>query len=123
MYVPINSPKYVCTGCRNKILIVDLEAVFVDELKRYLVSPDKVSAYLKAANDTIGKKVQMLETLRNDLQKVKLQADQTLETYPKQGLTLEQFKEIYQPLNQRKRQIQANIPWPKHMIFIPDGQV
>jgi site-specific DNA recombinase len=110
MYVPSNSPKYVCTGCRNKIPIVDLEAVFLDELKNYLVSPDKVAAYLKAANATIGEKAQLLETLRGELQKVKQQADQTYQLYLKQGLTVEQFKEIYQPLDARKRQIEVDIP-------------
>ncbi len=110
MYVPTNSPKYVCTGCRNKIPIVDLEAVFLDELKNYLLSPDKVGAYLKAANTTIGEKTQLLDTLRSELQKVKQQAEQTYQLYLKQGLTVEQFKEIYQPLDARKRELEEEIP-------------
>jgi site-specific DNA recombinase len=110
MYVPSNSPKYVCTGCRNKIPIVDLEAVFRDELKSYLLSPDKVSAYLNTANTAVAEKTQLLETLQNELQKVKQQADQTYQLYLKGGLTVEQFKEIYQPLDARKKQIEADIP-------------
>ena len=110
MYVPSNSPKYVCTGCRNKIPIVDLEAVFLDELKNYLLSPDKVAAYLKAANATIGEKTQLLDTVRSELQKVKQQADQTYQLYLKEGLTVQQFKEIYQPLDARKRQLEEEIP-------------
>jgi len=110
MYVPSNSPKYVCTGCRNKIPIEDLEGVFLDELKNYLVSPDKVAAYLVKANTAIGEKAQLLEALRNEFKKIKQQADQTYQLYLGQGLTVEQFKEIYQPLDTRKRQIEADIP-------------
>jgi len=38
MYVPTSTPKYVCQKCKNRIPIVDLEAIFIDELKGYLVS-------------------------------------------------------------------------------------
>jgi site-specific DNA recombinase len=110
MYVPSNSPKYICTACRNKIPIVDLEGVFLEELKNYLVSPENVAAYLKAANSSIGEKSQLLDAMKSELQKVKQQADQTYQLYLKQGLTVEQFKEIYQPLDARKRQLEAEIP-------------
>ncbi len=110
MYVPSNSPKYVCTGCKNKIPIVDLEAVFLDELKNYLVSSDKISAYLQSANTAIGEKAELLETLRSEAHKVKEQADQTYQLYLQHGLTVEQFKELYQPLDTRKKQIEADIP-------------
>lgn len=110
MYVPSNSPKYVCTSCRNKIPITDLESVFLDELRNYLVSPDKVAAYMKAANATIGEKIQLLETMRGEMQKVKQQADQTYQLYLQHGLTVDQFKDIYQPLDARRRQIEEDIP-------------
>lgn len=110
MYVPSNSPKYVCTACRNKIPIVDLEGIFLDELKNYLVSPEQVAAYLQSANTTIGEKNGLLESLRNELQKVKQQAEQTYQLYLQGGLTVEQFKEIYQPVDARKRQIEDEVP-------------
>lgn len=84
--------------------------LFVDELKGYLVSPDKVATYLTSANSSIGEKQQLLATLRSDFEKVKQQAEQTYQLYLKNGLTVEQFKEIFQPLDARKKQIEADIP-------------
>lgn len=110
MYVPTNSPKYVCTACRNKIPIVDLENVFIEELKNYLMSPEQVANYLKGANGAIREKAGLLETLRGDLQKVKQEADQTYQLYLGGGLTVAQFKERYQPLDTRKRQLEDEIP-------------
>jgi len=110
MYVPSNSPKYVCIACRNKIPIVDLERVFVDELKNYLISPDKVATYLEQANTALRSKTELLSALQKDLQKVKADADKTHELYLAGGLTVAQFKERYQPLDDRKSQLENEIP-------------
>lgn len=110
MYVPTNTPKYVCPKCRNKIPIVDLEGVFRDELKAYLLSSEKVEQYLAKANDTIAERSQLLESLRKELARVKEEADKTYKLYLENALTVLQFKEIFQPLDARKRQIEAEIP-------------
>ena len=110
MYVPTNTPKYVCSACRNKIPIVDLEGIFLDELKDYLLSPEKVSAYLGRANETITEKNALLESLKRDLQKVKQESDQTYRLYLEGALTVPQFKEIFQPLDARKQQLEQEIP-------------
>ena len=110
MYVPSRSPKYVCTKCRNKIPIVDLEGIFMDELQNYLLSPDKVAAYLKGAQGTITDKTRQADTVRKELEKVKAEADRAYNLYMEGGLTVAQFKERYQPLDERKNQLQAELP-------------
>jgi site-specific DNA recombinase len=110
MYVPTNTPKYVCAGCRNKIPIVDLENIFLEELKSYLLSPEKISAYLAGADQTLAEKTRLLESLRKEHQKVKQEADQTYRLYLEGALTVPQFKEKYQPLDARKHQIEEEMP-------------
>ena len=53
MYVLSNSPKYTCQKCRNKIPKDDLEAVFIEQIKHFSISPDEISAHLERANITI----------------------------------------------------------------------
>jgi site-specific DNA recombinase len=110
MYVPTNTPKYVCAGCRNKIPIVDLENIFLEELKSYLLSPEKISAYLAGADQTLAEKTRLLGSLRKEHQKVKQEADQAYRLYLEGALTVPQFKEIYQLLDARKHQIEEEMP-------------
>ena len=110
MYVPSNTPKYVCSGCRNKIPIVDLEGIFMDELQHYLLSPEKVAAYIQGANGTIADKTRQMDTLKKELERVKAESDRTYALYHEGGMTVPQFKERYQPLDERKGQIQVELP-------------
>jgi site-specific DNA recombinase len=110
MYVPSNTPKYVCMACRNKIPIVDLEGIFMDELQNYLLSPDKVALYLQGAQSELTDKTRQLETLKKEMERVKAESDRTYALYHEGGMTVPQFKERYQPLDERKGQILAELP-------------
>jgi len=110
MYVPSNSPKYICTACRNKIPEIDLEGIFLDELKSYLLSPEKVGKYLSDANAIIGDKSAQLETLQKELQKAVREAERIYQLYMAEGLTPQQFKELYNPNDIRKKQLEAEMP-------------
>lgn len=110
MYVPSNSPKYICTACRNKIPEIDLEGIFLDELKSYLLSPEKIGKYLSDANAIIGDKAGQLEILQKEHQKAVREAERIYQLYMAEGLTPQQFKELYNPNDIRKKQLEAEMP-------------
>ena len=66
--------------------------------------------YLEKANSTIGEKGRLVETLSKELEKVKSESDKVFRFYLDDGLSKEQFKERYQPLDERKKQIEAELP-------------
>jgi site-specific DNA recombinase len=110
MYVPSSTPKYVCAKCRNRIPAIDLEAIFLEELQGYLLSPEQIAEYLQKANATINEKNSLVESLGKELEKVKAEADKVYRLFIDEGMTKEQFKERYQPLDERKNQIEAELP-------------
>jgi site-specific DNA recombinase len=56
MYVYVRSPKYICTSCKNKIPIADLEGIYYEQLKHFFFTPEEVASYLGAADQTIHAK-------------------------------------------------------------------
>jgi site-specific DNA recombinase len=110
MYVPSNTPKYVCAACRTKIPVADLEGIFHDELKNYLTAPEKIAAYLTSASETATEKEQLLATLKGDVRRVKEETDSLFALHHAGGLTVDQFKTRFQPLEDRRQQLEAEIP-------------
>lgn len=110
LYVPSNTPKYTCFECRTKISVVDLEALFREELKGYFLNPKEMSDFLNRTDSAVADKTKLLETLRREQQTLKQEMDATFELYQAQGLSIDQFKERYKPLDVRKLQLAAEVP-------------
>ena len=90
--------------------MVDLEAIFIEELEGYLLSPERVAEYLDKANATKREKQQLIDTFSKELGRVKAEADKMFRLYMDDGISKELFKERYQPLEERKKQIEDELP-------------
>ena len=110
MYVPVNSPKYICAACRNKIPTADLEDIFFEQLHGFLISPTEVNAYLARAADTLTDKERLLESRKKEADKVRQETDRTYRLYLDQQLTSEAFGKFFKPLEERQKQLDEEIP-------------
>ncbi|MBN1827274.1 MAG: recombinase family protein [Candidatus Eisenbacteria bacterium] len=112
MYVSTDSrdPKYICRECRNKIPTKDLEAVFHEQLREFFFSPEEVSSYLQTADETIGAKQEALTSLESELKRVETEMEGIYQLYLKDGISPEGFGRKYKPLEERQKQIEAEIP-------------
>lgn len=110
MYVPSNTPKYVCQGCRNKIPVVDLEAVFVEQLKGFFLSPQEVAAHLAQADESIAEKERLLATREGEQEKVDREVKRIYDLYMNEGLSAEGFAKFHRPLEERQKQLGEEIP-------------
>ncbi len=110
MYVPSNTPKYVCYACRNKIPIVDLEAVFHEQLRQFFFSPDEIGEYLAHADRELREKRELLGVLEVERGKIRRETDKLYELYLGDRITAEGFGERYHPLAERLKQIEDQLP-------------
>ncbi len=110
MYVPSNTPKYVCYKCRNKIPIEDLEGVFHEQLKNFFLSPTELAGYLAQADATIKEKEELLENLEREADKVRQEMDKVYRLYIADQISPDGFGRTYRPLEERLAQLQAQLP-------------
>lgn len=110
MYVPSNSPKYVCRKCRNKIPIVDLEGIFADEIKDYSLSTQRIQEYLTDADGTLKQKGALLQHQKQEIQKLRAEIDRVYRLYQEGQLDPAGFGKFYKPLDERVKQLEADLP-------------
>jgi len=61
MYPRVNTPKYTCSSCKNKIPIDVLEGIFYEQLKGFFLSPGDIANSIQAANSSLGEKQRHLD--------------------------------------------------------------
>ncbi len=106
MYVLSNTPKYFCEGCRTRIPIMNLEAIFLDQLKGFFADPERIAGHIRKANEAVAEKGRFLETNQTEAAKVKEQMQRTHQLYLDKALDVDGFKELYGPQQERLRQLQ-----------------
>jgi site-specific DNA recombinase len=110
MYVPSNTPKYVCYECRNKIPVGDLEGVFHEQLKHFFFSPEDITEYLHHADHVLKEKEALLHTFESEQGKVVQEMDRVYRLYVDDKITADAFSERYRPLEDRRNQLRDEIP-------------
>ncbi len=110
MYVPSNTPKYVCYKCRNKIPVEDLETVFHEQLKTFVFSPAYIADHLTTANLVIREKQELLDSLNKEQHTVSKQMDKVYRAYVGDQISMDGFGRQYRPLEERLKQLESEIP-------------
>ena len=110
MYVPSNSPKYVCHQCRNKIPINDLEAVYRDQLQHFLLSPTELDAHRKQANDEMAECERLIAATQAELRKLESEDERLYQLYLADSLSKEDFGRRHRPLSERRSQLEDELP-------------
>lgn len=110
MYVPSNTPKYVCQRCRNKIPVVDLEKIFHEQLKDFFFSSNEITRYLEKADKVIKEKQELLNLLLKEHSEVQRNIDRIYDLYLQERITADEFGERHKPLDLRQKEITDEIP-------------
>jgi len=110
MYVPSNTPKYVCKACRNKIAIQDLEDIFLEQIESYLLSATEIRDYMRAKNRDLAAKQELLAAIEREERNLRAEMEKVYRLYVTDQITPEGFGGRYKPMEERLRQIGEERP-------------
>src|SRR5208337_4598257 len=110
MYVPSNSPKYICFTCRNKIGTADLEDIFHRQLRDFFFSPSDVAGYLEKADQVIKEKEELSRALLDERKKTEREMEKVHRSYMGDEIDSKTFGSLYRPKTERIDQIDVQIP-------------
>lgn len=111
MYVPSNTPKYVCFKCKNKIPTGDLEGVFHEQLKNFFLSPDDVRKCLSEVDQNMKRKEETVASLIKEQTKVRKEMDVLFRLYARDKISADGFASRNRPLEERLNQIDDQLPY------------
>ena len=110
MYFKKELEKYTCSKCKNKIREDDLEAIFTEQLKSFLISDDEIADYLRTAKESAVEKRKQLELAEQERGRLKAQTDKLLDLHLSGDLDKAVFLRRHKPLEEQLFQIEESIP-------------
>lgn len=110
MYVLTASPKYVCPKCRNKIPIEDLEAIFQEQLRGFVVSKPEIESKLAEADSALQELEARLEAHGQQLKRVQGEMKRVYDLYIAEQVSVEGFGKLYRPLEDQERKLSDEYP-------------
>ena len=112
MYVfhKTNSPTYRCSTCKNHIIAKDIEEIYHEQLKTFLLTGMSISEYLETIDIELQQKEKLLFVLSEERQTLSKKIDQFIDMRMNNELSKELFADKYKPLEERLLQINNQLP-------------
>lgn len=98
------------TVCRNKIPVDDLEAVYREQLRHFLISPDEIAAHTQAASDAMLEKERLIKSVEAELRRIEVEDESVFQLYLAKELSKEDFGRRHRPLAERRAQLEEELP-------------
>jgi site-specific DNA recombinase len=110
MYVYTNAPVYKCKKCRRKIDVLDIDEIYHQQLKSFLLTDADISTISARSNAVIQEKETLLKALTSEYDKLLKKTEKLTNLRMEGELSKEELAKFYKPAEQQLRQIEAQLP-------------
>jgi len=112
MYVFHSSkfPTYRCPGCKNRIVAQDIEEIYHDQLKTFLLTGMSNSEYLEKLDSELQERENLLSIILSERESLNKKMDHFINMRMNNELSKEVFAEKYRPMEERLIQLNNQLP-------------
>lgn len=110
MYVYTESLVYKCKKCKRKIEVKDIDDIYHEQLKSFLLTDSDMDSISSKSNEVISEKEALLKAISSEYEKLLKKTEKQMNLRIEGELSKEEFALFYKPTEQRLRQIEAQIP-------------
>ncbi len=110
VYHKDKTPHYRCKECNTKIQVSDIDEIFHEQLKDFLLTDTDVSDYIKQSDCRLQEKQQLLEATQTDIVRIRKQIKELVDLRLKGELTTETLSPILKPLESQVQELEHGLP-------------
>lgn len=109
-HVKKKNPRYACRGCKRKILVADMDAIYQEQLKHFLLTDIDVSDYVAKSDVELQEKQSIMKDILKQSQEISKKMSQLVDMRMGKEMSKENFQKHYQPFEIQLAQIEQRIP-------------
>ena len=110
VYHKDKQPTFRCKACRTKIEVADIDEIYHEQLKTFLLTDTDINDYLKKFDQELRDKQLLLEVTRSKQENVQKEIKRLVDLRLKDELTTDTFVPLVRPLEQVMKQLNDQIP-------------
>ncbi len=103
-------PTYRCQPCGNRIVASDIEEIYHDQLKSFLLTDISVSEYLQKVDSELQEREKLLSLILSERETLNKKMDNFISMRVNNELSKEVFAEKYKPMEERLIQLNDQLP-------------
>ena len=110
MYVFHRDLNFACRPCSRKIAVSDIDDIYIDHLKEYLLTEVDQTAYLEKTEGQIAERERRLKAAAEEAEDLRRKAAEMVKMRVGGEMSRESFMEHHKPLEDRLKQLSDHIP-------------
>jgi site-specific DNA recombinase len=110
VYHKDKTPHYRCKECNTKIQVSDIDEIYHEQLKDFLLTDIDITDYLKQSDCRLQEKEQLLKKTQADISRIRKEIKELVDLRLKAELTTETLAPLLKPLEAQVQELEHGLP-------------